>query len=237
MKKVDILAIIPARGGSKRIPQKNIMNFCGKPLIYYTIREVKKSKMIDAFLVSTDDKKIAKISKKLGADVPFYRPIKYSKDNSKDIEFLKHALSWVRKNRNWNPKILVFLPPTTPSRTSKDIDNALKFMLKEKADSVRTMVFPYHFNPFKMWILDNEKKKKVKHIFPKNKNGVDRKKIEKYFMPVAAVYAMKSNLIDKNEMWGDDVRCIEFPIDRFVDIDRVEDIKPAERVMKKFNLI
>src|SRR3989338_8303858 len=100
-----VVAIIPARGGSKSIPHKNIALVGDKPLIYYTIREAKRSKLLDAIIVSTDDPKIAGISKKYGADVPFLRPKKYATDTSRDIEFLKHAVLWLGENRGWKPEI------------------------------------------------------------------------------------------------------------------------------------
>src|SRR3989344_7391879 len=113
-KDIKILGIIPARGGSKSIPHKNIALLAGKPLIYYTIREAKKSRLLDAVIVSTDDPKIAAVAHACGADVPFLRPKKISGDTSTDIEFFQHALLWVEKHRGWKPDIVVNLRPTAP---------------------------------------------------------------------------------------------------------------------------
>ena len=124
-KEIKVLGIVPARGGSKSIPHKNIALLAGKPLIYYTIKSAQKSRKLDAFIVSTDDEKIACVARSLGADVPFLRPKNISGDNATDIQFLKHALAWLGKNRNWYPEIVVLLRPTTPLRTSKDIDEVM----------------------------------------------------------------------------------------------------------------
>ena len=95
---MNILAIIPARGGSKEIKNKNIINFCGKPLIYWTINTALKSKL-DEVIVSTDSRKIKKICEKYGAKVPFIRPLRISKDNSKSIDVVKHALKFYEKKK------------------------------------------------------------------------------------------------------------------------------------------
>jgi CMP-N,N'-diacetyllegionaminic acid synthase len=221
---VKILGIIPARGGSKGIPHKNI-------------EEAKKSKLIDHFIVSTDDKKIAEVAEKYGADVPFLRPKKYSGDNSHDIDFLKHAVSWVEKHRGWKPEIIVFLQPTSPSRTSKDIDNVLKFMIKENADTVRTIVDPGHFNPFKMWTEVDSKKGIFKPMFPKNMN-IPRQHLPNYYVSAGLVYATKTKFIKQGKTWwGPKLRCVVIDKERFVDIDEPSDIKHAERVLKEMGKI
>jgi CMP-N-acetylneuraminic acid synthetase len=234
--KVKVLAVIPARGGSKGVPRKNIINVCGNPLIYYSIREAHKSKLIDATIVSTDDKEIADVAKKLGANVPFMRPKELATDDAGDIGFLQYALAWAEKEMKWKPDIMLFLPPTSPSRTAQDIDSAIQFLIDTKADSVRTMVHPPHFNPFKMWVSTGEGGK-VEHLFPENRQGVSRQKLkQKYYMPVAMAYVTLTKFIKEGKVWGDDVRMLEFPLDRFTDIDTFEDLEEAKRVIKKFNL-
>ena len=120
---MNVLAIIPARGGSKRIPYKNIQNLAGKPLIAHTIIAAKKSKVIDKIVVSTDDKKIAKISEAYGIEVPFLRPKNISKDNSPTIEAVKHTLEFLRTNQDYIPDMIIILQPTSPLRTTRSIDN------------------------------------------------------------------------------------------------------------------
>lgn len=235
-KEVRVLAIIPARGGSKGIPAKNIVDLCGHPLIYYSIREAHASKLIDATIVSTDDEHIADIARELGADVPFLRPKELATDDSRDIDFIQHALEWVKKERGWNPEIILFLPPTSPSRTAADIDQAIQLLNDTNADSVRTMVHAPHFNPFKMWVESGEAGK-VEPIFSEARNNVPRQEIQTFYMPVAIAYVTRSKYIREGQVWGPDVRMIQIPLERFTDIDTPTDLEEAAEVLKKFNLV
>jgi len=123
-----ILALIPARGGSKGIPKKNIKPLLGKPLIEWTIEEAKKSKYIDKILVSTDDEEIAHISRENGADVPFMRPKKFAMDTSKTADVIIHALDVLEK-QNEQYSLIVLLEPTSPLREAVDIDTCIKKLL------------------------------------------------------------------------------------------------------------
>lgn len=242
IKNVKILGIIPARGGSKGIPHKNIAPLAGKPLIYYTIREAKKSKLLDAFLVSTDDPKIAEVAGSFGADVPFLRPKKFARDNSPDIEFLKHAVEWVEKHRGWSPEIVVILQPTSPSRSAQDIDNVLRFMIKTGCDSVRTIVDPSPNNPFKMWTLVDARKGIMKPLLPThlyNKLGTDvpRQLLPNYFLQVGLVYATRTQFIKQGKVWGPDVRGFVIEPQKFLDIDTREYLVRAEDVLKRLKLL
>lgn len=241
-KEIKILGIIPARGGSKGIINKNITKLVGKPLIYYTICEAQKSKLLDASIVSTDDPKIAKVAKTYGADVPFLRPKKYAGDLSRDIEYLQHAVNWVQKNRGWKPEIIVMLQPTCPSRTAKDIDDALKFMIKTRCDSVRTVIDPSPYNPFKMLAYKDPAKKTVERLLPKKykkKLGTEipRQLLPKYCLPVGLVYATRTKFIKRGVVWGPDLRAYELPAGKFIDIDTPKDLERAKAVMKKYKLL
>ncbi|MFA5878116.1 MAG: acylneuraminate cytidylyltransferase family protein [Candidatus Staskawiczbacteria bacterium] len=135
----NIIAIIPARGGSKGIPRKNIINLGGYPLIAYSIIAAKMSKIISRVVVSTDNKEIAKIAKKYGAEVPFLRPKQFAKDSSPDIEFIQHALKWFQEKEGYRPDYLVHLRPTTPLREPELIDKGIENIIKNKeATSLRS---------------------------------------------------------------------------------------------------
>ena len=131
-----ILAITLARGGSKKIKNKNIVLLNKKPLIYYTIKEAKKSKWITDYIVSTDSLKISKISKKYGAEVPFLRPKSLSRDKSKSIDALLHALKFMEKLKGYKYDFIIELMATNPLKTFKDIDNIISIMVRKKSDSV-----------------------------------------------------------------------------------------------------
>jgi CMP-N-acetylneuraminic acid synthetase len=127
-------AIIPARGGSKDIPKKNIKPLRGKPLITYTIDYAKKSRCINKVVVSTEDEEIAEISRKYGAEV-MERPENLAKGESPTIDVIFHVLK-ILKMKNYNPDIVVLLQPTSPLRSAKDIDNAIKLFLDSDCESV-----------------------------------------------------------------------------------------------------
>ena len=154
---MEILGIIPARGGSKSVPRKNIKDFCGKPLIYWTIREAKKSKHITQLIVSTDDAQIAEVAKSLGAKVPFLRPKEISGDLATDVEFILHALDFLKEKEKYEPEMVLRLPPTSPLRTAEQIDEGIKVLMDIKgADAARPICeAPKH--PYKLWKIANDK--------------------------------------------------------------------------------
>ncbi len=239
-KSVAILGIIPARGGSKSIPYKNIAPLLGKPLIYYTIREAKKSKLLDAFIVSTDDFKIARTARYWGADVPFIRPQRYARDQSPDIEFLKHALKWLANHRGWQPEIIVILRPTSPLRTYRDIDGVVRFMREIKCDSVKSVSLPYPHNPFKMWFLEH-KTKKMKPLLPTRyfkKLGTDvpRQLLPKVYWQNGLVDATRAKFIKQGRVFGPDMRGFITDPERSLDLDSPEDLKTVAAALKKLKL-
>jgi len=234
-KDVKILGIIPARGGSKGIPRKNIIPICGKPLIQYTIEVVAKSKMIDASIISTDDVEIAEVAKKLGADVPFLRPKDLARDDSPDIDFLVHAVSWLEKNRGWDPDIVVLLQPTMPFRTVEDVDAVLKFMVEQKCDSVRTISVP-HITPYKMWFLEDIKSGKISPVL-KTKyydsllTDVPRQKLRTVYWQPGVAIATRTEFIKKGRVFGPDIRGFIIDPEHCFDIDEPLDLKIAELLM------
>lgn len=133
---MEVLSIIPARGNSKELPKKNIRFLAGKPLIEYSITHAKQSKLINRIIVSTDNEKIAKISKSLRAEVPFLRPKKISKDSTPLIDVIKHTIEYLEKNENYIPDIIVVLQPTSPIRHSKKIDESIHLLMKTHCNSV-----------------------------------------------------------------------------------------------------
>jgi len=233
---VRTLAVIPARAGSKGIPNKNVADLCGHPLIWYAIRAAHASTRIDATIVSTDSEEIASVARALGADVPFLRPTELATDSARDIGYLQHALEWVERERGWKPEIILFLAPTSPSRTSADIDAAVAFLEETGADSVRTMIHDPKVNPYKMWKADGAEGKVVP-IFPEGLQGVPRQECSACYIPVAIAYVTRAAVIRAGNLWGDDVRMMPFSLERATDIDTPEDMEHAANVLKKFDLI
>ncbi len=143
MSKPEVLAIIPARLGSKRIPLKNIKNFLGKPLLAYTIEQARKTPFITRVIVDTDSPKIAAIAKKYGAEVPFLRPAHLATDTAKVYDSFEHALHKLKKDEGYTPDYLVILQTTSPLRELKDITACWEMIQKTKATTVLT-VCPTH---------------------------------------------------------------------------------------------
>jgi len=152
---MKIVAIIPARGGSKGIKNKNIFKIGGFPLIAYTIIAARLSKKIDEILVSTDSKKIAKIAEYFGAKAPFLRPKRISADKSPDIDFVKHAMTWIKEREGAYPDYIVHLRPTTPLRNPKVIDEAIEKIIKNKKATSLRSAHEMKEPPNKMFCIKN----------------------------------------------------------------------------------
>jgi N-acylneuraminate cytidylyltransferase len=152
----EILAFIPARGGSKGIPRKNIRNFAGYPLITWSIAAAKQASCVTRVIVSTDDEEIAAVAREHGAEAPFLRPSEFAQDNTTDLPVFEHALAWLEENEGYKPEIVIQLRPTSPIRPKDCVDNAVKILMEhEDADCVRGVV-PAGQNPHKMWRVAGE---------------------------------------------------------------------------------
>ncbi|MCG2787444.1 MAG: acylneuraminate cytidylyltransferase [Anaerolineae bacterium] len=150
---VEVLAIIPARGGSKGIPRKNIRDFSGYPLIAWSIAAGLKSELVTRIIVSTDDAEIAAVAREWGAETPFLRPAEFAEDKTTDLPVFVHALEWLEQNEGYKPDVVVQLRPTSPVRPLGLVDDAVRILLQHAdADSVRGIV-PAGQNPHKMWRL------------------------------------------------------------------------------------
>jgi N-acylneuraminate cytidylyltransferase len=149
----EVLAIIPARGGSKSIPRKNIRLFAGYPLIAYSITAGLRSKMVTRTILSTDDQEIAQVAQQHGAEVPFMRPVELAQDQTTDLPVFQHALAWLLEHEGYEPDVVVQLRPTSPLRPPDCVDRAVQLLLENPdADSVRGVV-PAGQNPYKMWCI------------------------------------------------------------------------------------
>ncbi|NMC80971.1 MAG: acylneuraminate cytidylyltransferase [Chloroflexi bacterium] len=152
--RTEVLAVIPARGGSKGIPRKNIRDFAGFPLIAYSITAGLQAECVTRTIVSTEDEEIAATARELGAEVPFLRPAEMAQDNSLDLPLFQHLLAQLAEREGYHPDVVVQLRPTSPIRPHTCVDDAVKLLLEHpEADSVRGVV-PAGQNPHKMWRID-----------------------------------------------------------------------------------
>ena len=230
MKSYKILAIIPARGGSKAIRRKNLQKLSGKPLIVHTIIAAKKTKSINKIIVSTDDKEIGKISKNNGAEVPFLRPKQISKDTSSTIEVIKHALKFLQENQSYVPDIIILLQPTSPLRTSQLITKTINTLKKSKATSVIT-VSKITKHPYASYWLKNDFLKPFEKNSPKYSR---RQEFPDLFFPTGAVYTFWYDTLKKfNSLYGPKIKPIVVR-DEDIDIDNLRDLFFAEMMLKNW---
>jgi len=231
---VKILALIPARGGSKGIPRKNIVNLCGKPLIAYSIEQALASKWINRVIVSTDDGEIADIARKYGAEVPFMRPKEFAQDLSPDIDVFRHALQWLKVNEAYIPEIVLNQRPVCPIRKVEIIDQAIElFINTPEADSLRSVRTPAQ-TPYKMWgIIDGYMKPLLELPGIVEPFNQPRQVLPDVYWQFGYVDVVRAEVItQKGKMSGD--RILPFFIDEeWVDIDYEEDIIEAEKLLKK----
>ena len=150
----QILALIPARGGSKGIPRKNVRNFAGYPLIAWSIAAGLQAHTVNRVIVSTDDEEIAEVAREYGAETPFLRPHELAQDRTTDLPVFEHALKWLEDIESYKPNIVIQLRPTSPIRPKDCVDGAVKtLMTYPEADSVRGVVSAGQ-NPYKMWLFN-----------------------------------------------------------------------------------
>ncbi len=150
----EVLALVPARGGSKSIPRKNIRLFAGHPLIAYSIAAGLQASAVTRVIVSTDDEEIASVARQYGAETPFLRPAELAQDATTDLPVFQHALKWLDEHEGYRPEIVVQLRPTSPVRPSDCVDRAIEILIRyPEADCVRGVI-PSGQNPFKMWRID-----------------------------------------------------------------------------------
>ncbi len=152
---VNILGLIPARGGSKGIPQKNLAPLAGRPLIAHTIEAGLAAPSLSRLIVSTDDERIAEVSRELGAEVPFLRPAELATDQAPALAVIRHALEWLDQD-GWRAEVVVYLQPTSPLRQAEHIEAAVEKLREEQADTVVSVVeVPHHMNPVSVMKLEH----------------------------------------------------------------------------------
>ena len=231
--KIEFLGIITARGGSKGIPKKNIKKLCDKPLIEYTFNAVKNSDLLNRCIISTDDDEIINFAKNKNIEVPFKRPPEFSTDTAKSIDVLLHALNYLKNNENYTPDYIITLQPTSPLRTTEDIDKSIELILNNKnADSLVSVIkVPHNFNPYSIMEYNG---KYLEHYI-KDKSIMNRQqKPIFYARNGASIYITSYDLLmKKKKIIGE--KCIPYfmPKERSIDIDDYYDWDFAEFLVQK----
>ncbi|HEY3063348.1 MAG TPA: acylneuraminate cytidylyltransferase family protein [Chloroflexota bacterium] len=148
---MNVLAVVPARGGSKGIPRKNLQLLGGKPLVAHAIKAGLNAASVTRVVCSTEDEEIAWVARDAGAEVPFLRPVELAQDRSEDWPVFVHALNWLDEHEGWRPELIVNLRPTSPLRTSQHVDDAIRLLRETGADSVKAVCLARQ-HPHKMWL-------------------------------------------------------------------------------------
>lgn len=226
-----MLAIIPARAGSKQLKNKNILKIKGKPLIAHTIEAAKKSKLVTKVVVITDSRKIARVAKKFGAEVPFIRPKELSKDTSEVMDVYLYTLEFFKKKNEIYSNFIGLLP-TNPLRDSKDIDKSIKIFNRYSADSVIGMTeapYPLSWNK----IIKNNKIRS----FNKKFDTVSNRQIHsKTYIPNGSIFILnKEKLKKKRNYYFKNTYAYVMPQNKSIDIDNYFDFKIAKFLLEKDN--
>jgi CMP-N,N'-diacetyllegionaminic acid synthase len=174
---MKILAVIPARGGSKGIPKKNIRPFCGKPLIVHSIEAALGAPSIDRVIVSTDSEEIAAIARGAGADVPFLRPAELAQDNSKTVDCVVHLLHKLKSDEGYEPTHVMLLEPTAPLRTTEDIEKSITLLSKA---GITTVVSVCKTEPL-LFSKDADDRVEIAHIHPMLAKTSSRQQMSSYY--------------------------------------------------------
>ncbi len=231
---LTVLALIPARGGSKGIPKKNIKILAGRPLIAHSIVAALASRLIDRTIVSTDSEEIAAVAREWGAEVPFIRPKEFAEDLTPDTPVFEHCLQWLKKNEGYEPDIIVHLRPTGPLRTAEEIDEAIEMLAADpEADSIRSVEEPPK-SPYKMWMPDGMYIKPFSEIAGlKDAHTMPRQMLPTVYQTTADIGVMRrATVTQKKSVIGD--RVLPYVLRRpTVDIDTPFDFEIAELLLHK----
>jgi CMP-N-acetylneuraminic acid synthetase len=226
-----VLALIPARAGSKGVPGKNIRPLGDRPLIAYTIEAARTARRITRVIVSTDSSEIAEVARRCGADVPFLRPADLATDAAPMIDVITHALATLRQQDGRDPEIVVLLQPTVPFRTAAEIDRAVTRLEEEDTDAVVTVrPVPAHFNPAWQLRIDAGELRRVAGG-PLRSLPVRRQDLEPTYIRDGSIYAVKTAaLTDSGSLYGHRTSAV-IAEHEAINIDSEDDWRRAEAAL------
>jgi N-acylneuraminate cytidylyltransferase len=228
---LKIVTIIPARGGSKSLPKKNILPLNNKPLLCYSIDYSKNNSIVNRTIVTTDSQEIADIAKDCGADIPFLRPSKYAQDDTRDYPFMRHALDYFESIGEVYD-IYILLRPTSPIRPIGLIEKAIKiFEDNPSATSVRSIA-KIKEHPYRAWEINQDGSMEgfVKGI--DESYNIPRQELPEVYFQTGDLEAMRRETILDGSISGNNVYPLTINHDEMVDIDEVSDFKKAEDKLK-----
>ncbi len=226
----NVLGIITARGGSKRIPRKNLRPLLGKPLVEYTIKAALGSKLLTRVILSTDDDEIMKVGRDCGVEVPFKRPPELAGDATPTVDVIIHAVEFMEK-QGFFADIIVTLQPTSPLRQAEDIDKAIRKHIETNADSVVSVTQADHWHPIKAKKIEGD----ILHNYClEEKEGIRNQDFPPVYFRNGAFYSVKRDvLINEHSLYGRITRPYIMPSERSVDIDTELDFRLTELLMRE----
>lgn len=227
----NVLGIITARGGSKRIPRKNLRPLLGKPLVEHTIKAALDSKLLTRVILSTDDDEIMKVGRECGVEVPFRRPPELAGDTTPTVDVIIHAVEFMEK-QGFFPDIIVILEPTSPLRQAEDIDNAIRKHIETDADSVVSVTQTDHWHPVRAKKIEDD----ILHDYClEEKEGVRRQDLPPAYFRNGAFYSVKRDvLINEHRLYGRITRPYIMPAERSADINEEIDFKLVEILLTEY---
>jgi len=197
---MEVLCLIIARGGSQRVPNKNIRLLAGRPLLGYSIAAAKNSRYVNRIIVSTDSDAIADVAKKEGAEIPFKRPAEISQGHSTELQAMEHALGWLRDHEKYEPDLVVLLRPTSPFRTTATIDKAIEILRDDPdAHSVRTVRLCSE-HPHKMWVMDADGRR-IRSLIPVEQKLPQAHTLSYQLLPTVYVQNASMDVFRPSNVW------------------------------------
>jgi len=227
----SVLALIPARGGSKGLARKNIRSLAGRPLIAWTIEAAQCARGLERIVVSTDDSEIAEVARACGADVPFLRPAELAADDSALIPVLLHALDWLERHRRFRPQYVVLLQPTSPLRSASDIDSAIELAFDKDAHSV-VSVCPAKCHPY--WAKRVADDGRLEHLLPDAEKYLSRQRqaLVPAYRPNGALYLVRHDVLrEQRTFYTNRSYAYVMPEERSLDIDTAWDFHLAQLIL------
>lgn len=228
---MKVLGVIPARGGSKGVPKKNVKLLGGKPLIAYSIEAARAAKRLTRVIVSTDDEEIAEVSRRWGADAPFLRPAELATDAAKAVPVIQHALEEMERRDDLVYDAVLMLQPTTPFRTGADIDRAIEILEKTGADSVISVVDVEGHHPARMKYLEDGRL--IDPDFCEAYENQPRQELRPMYLRNGMIYLTRREVMRSGSFKGSDCRALIVETHRSVNIDTPLDFELAEFLYKR----
>ena len=233
---METLGLIIARGGSKRLPKKNVLPLGGKPLIVWSIECAHKASKIARTIISTDDTGIAAVARETGAEVPFQRPAEYATDDAPEFLAIRHALEWLAHNENYRPDLVALLRATSPFRQPSTVDRAIEALIADPTAHSTRSVTKCHEHPHKMWTISGNR---LKSYIPMEEKKTDTHNLPYHMLPPVWIQNgsfdvfRSSNVWEFNSSTGTEIIPIEMDEYESLDVNTIIDFYTAESILRE----